>query len=103
MLSDLLCEAVNQRRIVTFFYDELPRVVEPHAVGLTRAGKIVLRGFQCAGTSNTEAEAWKLFDLAKMEQFGSGPAAGFSGPRPGYKVGDRAMTQIFAELDPVYA
>ncbi|MGH8067388.1 MAG: hypothetical protein ACRERE_19585 [Candidatus Entotheonellia bacterium] len=39
-----LVHAVREHRIVTFWYDDLPRTVEPYIYGVNTAGHEVLSG-----------------------------------------------------------
>ena len=102
MTKELLTSAINNRKVVTFTYDEKPRMIEPHAVGTDSKGDIVLRGFQIDGESQTSPRAWKLFKAEKIVDLEVTNVT-FISARPGYKTGDRAMTEIFAQLPEVAA
>lgn len=97
MLSSQLAKAVEERKVLAFDYDDKPRLVEPHAVGVNAKGQLVLRAFQVTGDSATSSTAWKLFTVDKMINT---IVAGLTSqaPRPGYKAGDRAMAKIIAQL-----
>lgn len=45
---DVLAQAIEERRVVTFTYDGFLRVVEPFLLGTTTAGRPALR-MPCAG------------------------------------------------------
>lgn len=96
LTHDLIIDAIKNRRTLSFIYDGCERVVEPHAYGVTKSGD-ALRGYQIEGQSNSGQLGWHLFLVEKMQNF-SGNETGFSGPRPGYKRGDSAMSRIYAEL-----
>lgn len=93
----IITAAINERRLVTFDYDDLPRIVEPHAYGRTAKGSLVLRGFQFDGDTSREL-GWKLFTVDKME-FLMLTADNFDGPRPGYNLGDKQIPGMIAQLD----
>lgn len=95
-MQDLLILAIKTRHLVTFVYDGLERTVEPHAVGLTGKGKLVCRGYQPDGETNTQF-GWKLFSADKMIGL-SLTSSAFVQPREGYKPGDKAMAAILEEL-----
>jgi hypothetical protein len=94
MLVQLLREALERRCVFTFDYDDKPRVVEPHALGLNKKGEMVVRGFQ----TNCEPPAWKMFVLEKAQTISIHDDMDSQAPRPGYKAGDKAMVEILAQL-----
>lgn len=95
-MNDTVIQAINARKQILFDYDDLPRVVEPHAFGLNKNQNPILRAYQVGGDSATNKGPWKLLDMTKAQNLRLGDD--FAGPRDGYKPGDKAMTQIFAEL-----
>lgn len=50
---DVLAQAIEERRVVTFTYDGFLRVVEPFLLGTTTAGRSALRDYQTAGGSRS--------------------------------------------------
>jgi hypothetical protein len=94
-----ITRAIQQRLLLQIMYDGGHRIVEPHAFGHNAGkGHDLLRAYQVSGSSKTfEYVGWKLFrcdemlSLQVLEQH-------FSGPRPGYKRGDKALDQIYSEL-----
>lgn len=96
MLQTII-NAIHTKQLISFTYDGLPRLVEPHAVGLSTAGNQVMRCFQVEGSHKKAGHDW---DLVKLEKIVGLAATGkhFAGPRSGYKQGDSAMSTIHAEL-----
>jgi hypothetical protein len=92
-----IINAIHERKVLAFTYDGLARVVEPHTVGVSRAGNDALRCFQTAGGHVTPGHEWDLCVLDKIVGLRETGDA-FSGPRPGYKRGDKGMSTIYAEL-----
>ncbi|NEW88542.1 WYL domain-containing protein [Rhodopseudomonas sp. WA056] len=96
----LLATAILRQAKVSLWYDPGTRVIEPHALGYGSDGQILLRAFQTDGASMSgEHIHWKLFrvDRIRTIQLTDTP---FYGPRPGYKMNDKAMTRgIIAQLD----
>ena len=43
---DVLAQAIEERRVVTFTYDGFLRVVEPFLLGTTTAGRSALRAYK---------------------------------------------------------
>lgn len=92
-----LTSAVEDRKVLAFEYDDQPRLVEPHAIGLNKKQQLVMRGYQVTGGSATASEGWKLFTLDKVDHFHTLDLTSHA-PRAGYKAGDKGMVQILAEL-----
>lgn len=97
-MKDTLCQAIEDQKVVEFQYDRLPRRVEPHKVGKTTAGNIVLSGYQIGGQSRSnEVPYWRLYKLSKIAGLNV-DSENFNGPRPRYSRTDDRMTQIFCRL-----
>lgn len=93
-----LTDAISERRIVSFMYDDKKRLVEPHCLGMGSRGAL-LRAFQVTGQSATDRTAWKLFTVDKIQDLRVEPHLLFDEPREGYKKGDPVMSGgIIAEL-----
>ena len=45
-----ICAAIRNRNHLAFNYEGLPREIEPHAHGISLAGKEVVRGYQTGRT-----------------------------------------------------
>lgn len=72
-------------------------MVQPAAIGVSRAGNDVLRCYQIAGAHVTPNHEWDLCGISKISNLQiSGQH--FSGEPPGYKRGDKGMITIYAEL-----
>lgn len=87
----LLTTAIAERRIISLHYDPGSRLIEPHCLGRSSAGDLLLRAFQVSGASASgEHKDWKLFRLDRarmMEMTGDQ----FAGPRPEYNPNDKHM------------
>lgn len=90
-----LATAIAKRRRVTFTYDGLPRIAEPHAVGRSSKDKPVLRAYQFDGDTGTDL-GWKLFSVDKIADLRLD--AEFVGPRDGYKRDDAYIPNMVAQL-----
>ncbi|PKM42290.1 MAG: hypothetical protein CVV03_10225 [Firmicutes bacterium HGW-Firmicutes-8] len=97
-MNQTICNAIRNRRLLSFTYDGYPRIVEPHAYGITTAGHEEIRCYQVRGTgSDGKSTGWHLMTVSKI----SGLTIledSFSTARPGYKRGDKGMSTIFCEL-----
>ncbi|MBU1288841.1 MAG: WYL domain-containing protein [Alphaproteobacteria bacterium] len=98
-MIELIKNAIRERKKLTIYYAPGEREIEPHALGTSKDGNILLRAFQTAGASaSNEHKDWKLFRIDRMGG-ASGNGGEFNGPRPDYKKGDKAMKGgIIAEL-----
>jgi len=90
--------SITDMHLVSFQYNGCRRVVEPHCLGRSRSGALLLRAYQVEGSSTSgPIPGWRLFKcegLRNLEVL----ARQFTRPRPDYKSGDSAMTSIYAEL-----
>lgn len=96
MLQTII-NAIRNREVLSFTYDGLARIVEPHAVGVSTAGNNVLRCYQTQGghvTPGHELDFCKISKIFGLRTTGQH----FVGERPGYRRGDKDMATIFAEL-----
>jgi hypothetical protein len=96
-MRDVLAQAIKDRRYIAFTYSGLPREAQPAALGYSLAGEPVLRCYQTAGSHITPGHEWDLCKLSKIMGLRVLDKTFLSNP-PGYKTGDKGMSQIFAEL-----
>jgi hypothetical protein len=94
--TERLVRAVLEHRMVSFTYHGLPRVVEPHLIGIHEAGEPLLVGYQIAGSSASgEVPGWRTFVTTQIEAVETGEST-FPGPRPDFAAEAHAMLEIFA-------
>ena len=97
-MKDTLCDAISNRRILSFTYDGLPRVVEPHLLGDRTTGKMGLSAYQIDGQSKSNTVPdWRPFTVSKIQDL-EVTGRSFSGTRPGYNPNDSRMTVIHCRL-----
>lgn len=95
---ETLTEGLNNSLAVSFVYDDKARIVEVHAIGVsTKDGSILMRGYQVAGESSRPLPCWALFNLDKIGALTS-TFVDSEAPRSGYKMGDKQMSNIIAEI-----
>mgnify|MGYP000952986836 CR=1 FL=1 len=92
-----IVDAIQNRKILSFTYSGINRVVEPHAVGVSRSGNDVLRCYQIQGGHTAPGHEWDLCKICNMSNL-SATGEIFMGERPGYSRGDKHMVTIYAEL-----
>ncbi|WEW95567.1 hypothetical protein P3T65_15000 [Pseudomonas nitroreducens] len=96
-MIDIIVDAIRNRKVLAFTYDGLARVVEPHTLGVSKAGNTVLSCFQTEGGHVRPGHEWDLCKLDKIRDLRA-TGATFLGTRPLYSRGDSRMIQIIAEL-----
>ncbi len=96
MNSDI-CEAINNMKLIEFYYNGGTGTVEPHCHGITTAGNEGLRAYQVDGYSESGRMGWKMFDLGKASDI-TVLEETFEKPRADYKKGDKGMSEIYCEL-----
>lgn len=98
MLHTVACTALRAKKCLELRYDGFTRVVEVHAVGVTKDGNEVMRVWQVRGGSvSGQPVEFKLLRLdeaftAHMTDEDS------NAPRPKYKRGDPVMKIIYCEV-----
>jgi hypothetical protein len=95
----IVVDAIRNRRILMLDYAPGQRMIEPHALGYSREGYVLLRAFQTEGASASgEHIHWKLFRMDRAHRMHN-TGESFGGPRPLYRREDSAMKGgIIAQL-----
>ena len=66
-MNTVICEAIQERKILRFDYKGLERVVEPYAFGKDNKGNYKLRAYQIDGFSESgKPVGWKLFNVENI-------------------------------------
>ena len=102
MPNPVICEAINQFKMIEFTYEDNDgnvhrRVVEPYAYGQTSRGNEALRGYQIGGTSESTIPGWKLFVIERIGGLRRTDRS-FNGNAPGYAHGDSALSPIYCRV-----
>ena len=88
---DLLCQAINQKRVVMFLYEKLARKVGLHIYRVGQSSKRYLRGYQFKGQSKSRGiPNWRLFEVAKIKGIEMTPQRFLS--RPDFNFEDPAIS-----------
>lgn len=96
-MLNVLADAIRARKYISFTYSGLAREAQPAALGVSRAGKDVLRCYQTAGGHITPGHEWDLCELSKIQDL-KVLEKDFPVNPPGYRTGDKHMLHIYAEL-----
>jgi hypothetical protein len=94
MISDTICNAINDRLVISFQYKGVVRFVEPHAVGSDRNGKLMLSAWQLSGGSGA---GWRDYDLLLITGI-TVTEDKFPSVRPGYNPNDSTLSRIVCRL-----
>lgn len=98
MDQTLACEAISTGCCLELQYDGFVRVVEIHAVGISKKGTAIMRVWQVRGGSASGGNSgWKLLNLDEIigARILDEPS---EAPQSGYKPDDSAMIQIICQL-----
>jgi len=95
----VICDAINARQLIRFYYRGHWRKVVPAAHGHhATTGNGVMRGYQVGGTRNTGiVPDWGMFDtrfISGVEMLGEDIIQ----TPPGYRPGDSHINPVHCEL-----
>lgn len=86
-------KAIETRTVLLVTYHGEERVVEPHILGRSRAGNLMLSGWQRSG----EAPGWRNFLLEEIEALGR-TAIRFRAARSDYNPADPSFGTVFCRV-----
>jgi hypothetical protein len=96
--SHAICDAIRRRRLVSFDYHGLPRVIAPYCHGWSSGGKEVLRAVQVGGESASGGFGFgKLWHVSRMTDITTLGEA-FEPDDPNYEPEDVAMARIHCRV-----
>lgn len=94
----MICEAIEQRRVLRFRYRDTLRIVYPCAHGWLDTGNEALRAHEVRLDGDELRVGFgKLFLLSTMSSVEVTDVP-FDHPPPGYRRGDRGMVRIHCQL-----
>ena len=102
MSIQTIVRAIRNRERLFINYPPGRRLVEPHAIGYSKDGNILVRLWQVSGASASgeRHDHWKLL---RFDRLTSPPVSAFEvfdGPREDYKEDDKAMKGgIIAQIE----
>lgn len=89
-----ICDAIRQKRIISFRYKGAIRTVEPHCVGYDKDGDLTLSAWQLSGGSGV---GFRDFHVGKLSALTITDRT-FSIARQGYNPNDRTLSQVVCRL-----
>ncbi len=89
-------KAISSKKIISFFYDDSLRIVEPFLTGKHRdTGRDTLRAWFLSGTSKSRNPIpWRMYTIDKMSNIQILDGS-FSGIREDYDPNDDNMSNIY--------
>ena len=97
-MKNLIINAIQNRRLLEFTYNQHLRIVEPHTFGVFSNGNEILVSYQIDGTSDSgRVPDWRPFTFSKIQDLKILNET-FSGVRNGYKKGDNRFRVIYKDL-----
>ena len=96
-MLDSIINSINNKNVITFTYRDAPRKAEPHAIGISKAGNIVLKCYQTEGGHVTPGKEWDLCYVKKIQNLVITDES-FPSARPGYQKDDQDMTAVYTAL-----
>lgn len=95
-MDSVIIDAIDNRKLLSFFYDGGIRTVEPYCYSIGTKGHELLRAYQVSGYSSSGKLDWKLFEVRKISSLSS--EGSFATNRPAYKKGDKLIPTIVTEI-----
>jgi hypothetical protein len=94
-----IIDSLRNRKVLEFFYNGQPRIVEPQSYGLSRkTERPVMRGFQRTGGSvSGYTIGLRLFELAKISELRQ-TGERFAKAQPEHNPNDTAMSKVIISL-----
>jgi len=97
-MEETVIAAIKNKHVLSFYYGDAPRTVEPQTYGISTAGHPVLRGYQIAGGSKSgQIVGLRLYELAKMDGL-KDTNQRFAKARPQHEPKDSAMSRVIVSL-----
>jgi hypothetical protein len=97
-MIELLCKAIQEKRVLIILYKGQGRIIEPHLTGQKRSGNDALSAWQVGGYSESNRQPpWRNYLLSEIEniqvldQF-------FDNPREGFNPNDKTMSHIYCHV-----
>src|SRR5688572_22649995 len=84
-MENRICAAIAGRRLISFYYKDAQRTVEPHMVAYNKGGELALSAwFLHGGSDSNEGPGWRSYLMEKISNLTVSDQT-FSGSRPGYQ------------------
>lgn len=99
MWAEAACRALRNGKCLELRYDGFRRIVEVHAVGVSKAGNICMSVWQVRGGSESnEPEGWKFMRVDEASSAAEIDEQS-QAPRTGYVRDSKQFERIICQLD----
>ncbi len=97
-MENIIREAIANKQLLEFVYNDKRRVVEPYTFGCSHRGDYTLSAFQIEGGSNSSRDlGWRQFILENIESLVILETS-FNDIRDGYNPNDSRMSEIYITI-----
>ena len=97
-MENIIREAIANKQLLKFVYNDKKRVVEPYTFGCSHKGDDTLSAFQIEGGSNSSKDlGWRQFIIENIEKLVLLDSK-FVDIREGYNPNDSRMSQIYMAI-----
>ncbi|AGR77473.1 hypothetical protein A7H1H_1173 [Aliarcobacter butzleri 7h1h] len=97
-MENIIREAIANKQLLEFIYNDKRRVVEPYTFGCSHKGDDTLSAFQIEGGSNSSRDlGWRQFILENIESLVISETS-FNDIRDGYNPNDSRMSEIYITI-----
>jgi hypothetical protein len=97
--SPIICQAIQQRRKLSFDYKGLRRIVAPYCYGVSTRDSEILRATQVGGASSSGGygfgKLWTVSEMSRLELSDEH----FEPNDPHYNPDDSAMKRVICRVD----
>jgi hypothetical protein len=93
-VTDVICRAISERRLLSFTYKGEARIAEPFILGYDEHGELVLSAVQTAGGSGIGFRTFPIEGVTSLKAMDQK----FSGFRPEYNRRDRFFARIICQV-----
>lgn len=97
-MENIIKEAIENKQLLEFVYNDKRRVVEPYTFGCSHKGDDTLSAFQIEGGSNSSKDlGWRQFIIENIESLVLLDTK-FEDIREGYNPNDSRMSEIYITI-----
>lgn len=97
--SQLICQAILEKRCLEFYYRGQIRIVEPHILGTDKHRNVLLSAYFVGGFSRSAGSPyWRTYRLAEIRELKKSRVK-FDRPREGYNPNDPKISKIFCRIE----
>jgi predicted DNA-binding transcriptional regulator YafY len=89
-----ICSAIKNKQVISFYYKNRQRFVEPHLLGCNQTNELRLSAWQLQGGTQ---EGWRDFHISKISSLAI-TDKNFVSSRQGYNPNDSTILRIECRL-----